>query len=95
MCYNTRMNKMKRILAIICIVLLLGLYITTFVMSLLDSSATLYMFNGCIICTIFIPLVAYVFICLHKYAMTRSGRRDYYSPDSSAEPSEQNINPGK
>ena len=72
------MKKIKKILAIVCVALLLGLYITTFVMSLLGSSATLYMFNGCIICTIFIPLVAYFFICLHKYAMHRSGRKDYY-----------------
>lgn len=73
------MKKIKRIVAIICIILLLALYVTTFVMALADSSATMFMFKGCVICTIFIPVVAYGFILLHRYAMTRSGRKDYYS----------------
>ena len=76
------MKKIKQILAIICAVLLLGLYILTFVMALTDSPDTMGMFRGCIICTIFIPLVAYVFLCLHRYAMHRSKRKDGYSlPD--------------
>lgn len=73
------MKKIKRILAIICIIILLGMYVTTFVMSIFDSSATMFMFKGCVICTIFIPVAAYGFILLHRYAMTRSGRKDYYS----------------
>ncbi len=73
------MKKIKRIVAIICIILLLALYVTTFVMALTDNSATMFMFKGCVICTIFIPVVAYGFILLHRYAMTRSGRKDYYS----------------
>ena len=73
------MKKTKKILAIICTLLLLGMYVTTFVMSILDSSATMFMFKGCMICTIFVPVVAYGFILLHRYAMTRSGRKDYYS----------------
>ncbi len=71
------MKKIKRIVAIICIILLLALYVTTFVMALADNSATMFMFKGCVICTIFIPVVAYGFILLHRYAMTRSGRKDY------------------
>ncbi len=73
------MKKFKRVVAIICIILLLGLYVTTFVMALADSSATMFMFKGCVICTIFVPVVAYGFIVLHRYAMTRSGRKNYYS----------------
>ena len=73
------MKKFKRVVAIICIILLLAMYVTTFVMALFDSSATMFMFKGCLICTIFIPVVAYGFILLHRYAMTRSGRKDYYS----------------
>ena len=75
------MKKAKQVIAIICIVLLLGMYIATFVMSLVDHSATLSMFKGCVALTIFIPVVAYIYICLHKYAMTRSGRKNYYDTD--------------
>ena len=82
------MKKIQRILAIICIVLLLGLYITTFVMAICDSTATMSMFKGCVACTIFIPAVAYCYICFHKYAMRRSGRKDYYSEGTTADPAE-------
>jgi len=76
------MKKIKQILAIICVVILLGLYVLTFIMSLIDSPSTMTMFKGCIACTIFVPLAAYVFWCFHRYAMFRSGRTDSYSsPD--------------
>ena len=80
------MDKIKRILAIICIILLLGLYVTTFIMALLDSSTTMFMFKGCVICTIVIPVIAYGYILLHRYAMTRSGRKDCYSESNAPEP---------
>ena len=73
------MNRFKRILAIVCVAFLVGIYIVTFIMALADSSATMFMFKGCIAMTLFVPLAAYGFICLHKYAMTRSGRKDYYT----------------
>ncbi len=76
------MDKLKRILAVICIVILVGLYVTTFFMALFDSSATMSMFKGCVACTIFVPVAAYIFLCAHRYAMNRSGRRDDYSASS-------------
>ena len=56
------MKKIKRILAIVCVAILLGLYIATFVMALLDSSATMIMFKGCVALTLFVPLAAYGYI---------------------------------
>ena len=81
------MKNIKKIIAIICVILLVGMYVATFVLSILDSSATMYMFKGCVALTIFIPVVAYIYICLHKYAMFRSGRSNPYQmgqEDSSA-----------
>ena len=75
------MKNIKKILAIICVVLLVAMYVATFIMSILDSSATMYMFKGCVALTIFIPVVAYIYICLHKYAMYRSKRSDPYRND--------------
>ena len=85
------MRKTKQILAIICIVILLGLYIATFILALTDSSSTMFMFKGCVACTIFVPVVAYIYLCLHKYAMTRSKRRDYYSHESSGDDNEESV----
>ena len=79
------MKKTKRILAIICIIILVGLYVAAFVTSLFDKSASMTLFKGCIALTIFVPGVAYIYICLHRYAMTRSKRKDYYSPVSSVD----------
>lgn len=76
------MKRTKQIAAIICVVILAGLYIVTFVMALTDNPATMSMFKGCIACTIFVPLFTYGLVCLHKYAMGRSKRKDYYSPSS-------------
>ena len=70
------MKKLKQILAIICVIILVGLYVTAFVMALLDKPGTMAVFKGCIICTIFVPVAAYGFWCLHRYAMRRSKRSD-------------------
>lgn len=78
------MKKVKQIVAIICVVVLVGMYVTTLIMAICDSSATMSMFKGCIGVTIFVPIMAYVYICLHKYAMGRSGRKDYYSEEDAA-----------
>ena len=71
------MKNIKRIVAIICVILLVSMYVVTFIMSIVDHSASLTMFKGCVATTIFIPVAAYFYIWLHKYAMTRSGRKDY------------------
>ncbi len=73
------MKNLKRIFAILLIVILVGMYIATFVMAILDRSETMAMFKGCVALTIFIPIVAYFYIALHRYAMYRSGRSDAYS----------------
>ncbi len=81
------MKKIKQTVAIICVVLLAGLYITTFILAMTDSTATMTYFKGCVACTIFVPLAAWAFIALHKLAMTRSKRKDYYSPSSGGDTS--------
>ena len=78
------MKNIKRTLAVICIVILVGLYVTTFFMAIFDSTATMSMFAGCVACTIFVPVAAYLFLCLHRYAMNRSGRARPSSETDSA-----------
>ena len=78
------MNKIKRLLAIICIILLLGMYVITFVMSIVDDPNTMTIFRGCIALTIFIPVVAYIYICLHKLGMRLSKREGSVPYDPAA-----------
>lgn len=57
--------KLKRILAIIAVVLLLGLYVSTILFAISDSPNAAYLFKASIFCTIIIPvlLYAYILIC--------------------------------
>lgn len=77
------MKNIKSILAIGCVVALVAMYLVTLIFAITDNSSTMYMFGGCVLCTIFIPLAAYCGLCLHKYAMTRSGRKDFYEKKDS------------
>lgn len=60
--------KFKQIAAIICIVLLVLLYVVTLVVSLLDFPGSDRMFAGCLVATIGLPILLWIFIWLYgKY----------------------------
>ncbi len=52
----------KRIAAWIAIILLVGLYVTTLVLALLNSPATNHLFMASAICTILIPVLCWILI---------------------------------
>ena len=54
------MNKSKQILAIIGIVILVGLYIATFIAACLASPASSGMFMACIYATIVVPVLIWL-----------------------------------
>ncbi len=61
------MNKrLKQILAIIGLVIIAGLYITTLVLALIGSESTRSLFTASIICTVIIPVFFYVINWLYK-----------------------------
>ena len=60
------MNKLKRILAIVAIVLLLGLYLTTFILAITNFPGSAAMFNACIYATIAVPILIYAFWMIIK-----------------------------
>ncbi len=60
--------KFKQIAAIICIALLVLLYVITLVVSLLDFPGSDKMFAGCLVATIGLPILLWIFIWLYgKY----------------------------
>ncbi len=89
------MKNVKRVIAIICAVILLGMYIATFVLSILDRSETMAMFKGCVALTIFVPVAAYLYLCLHRYAMWRSKRNDPYSTKDAPSQSDNGVSDDK
>ena len=58
--------KIKRIFAIIAVVLLVALYGSTIVFALSDSPDAVYMFKASIFCTVIIPIILYSYILVYR-----------------------------
>ena len=63
-----RNKRVKQILAIIGLVIIAGLYITTLVLALTGSESTKSLFLVSIVCTIVVPLIMYIFSWAFKLA---------------------------
>ena len=60
------MKKTKRILAIIGIVLLAGMYISTLVFAFIDHSKTMWLLKSSIACTILVPVLLYAYNLIYR-----------------------------
>ncbi len=60
------MKTVKRIMAILGIVILLGLYITTLVMAIIDNSSTQTLFKTSVVATILIPTLIWIYTYIYK-----------------------------
>ena len=58
--------KIKRIFAIIAVVLLVALYSSTIVFALSDNPNAVYMFKASIFCTVIIPIILYSYILVYR-----------------------------
>lgn len=60
-------NKMtvKRVAALLAVVLLAALYLITLLAAVFDTSAAGSLFRICLICTVTVPLLAWIFIWLY------------------------------
>ena len=64
---ETKLKKIKRMLAFTGIILLLGLYGATLITSFMASPAANALFIASLVCTGFIPVAIYIFIWLLKF----------------------------
>lgn len=55
-------NKAIRVAAMICVVLLIGLYIATFVAAIMAKPYAMGMFVGCLASTVFVPIALHILI---------------------------------
>lgn len=60
------MKKLKRIFAWIGIILLLGMYLVTFLLGVMGNEATKDMLLASIACTVFVPVLLYAIIMLAR-----------------------------
>lgn len=79
------MKKTKRILAIIGVVLLATLYISTLVFAITDNTATMGYFKASVAATILVPVLLWAYTMIYK--LTRP--KDHDSMDTHLEDDQQ------
>ena len=78
------MKKVKQILALIGVILLVALYITTLILAITDNSGTMNMFFASVVATIIIPVLIWAYTLI--YRLTRGNKdSDEKSTDSGEE----------
>lgn len=55
----------KRIAAIVCLILIVLSYIAAFVVSLIDSTKSGELFQACLLATVFLPILCWIYIWLY------------------------------
>ena len=55
------MDKLKRIFALVLVILLVGIYILTFISGIMATPYTQGLFRGCIAATVIIPVFMYAY----------------------------------
>lgn len=76
-------KKPKQIAAIICIILLVLLYVATLVVSLLDFPGSDRLFAACLMATVGLPILLWIYIWLYGKYTNRPTMTD--SPSSNKE----------
>lgn len=66
-------SKKQRIAAMAGIILLVLLYIATFIFAILDFNGADKMFMICLVSTIAVPLIIWIFIAMHKKGKGEQG----------------------
>lgn len=64
----------KRIAALICVILLLSLYIFTFIVALLDFPGSDRLFAACLIATIGVPILLWIYLAIYRRMKTDAGQ---------------------
>ena len=60
------MKKMKRLLALITVVILVALYAAALIFALIDSSWAFSVFKACIGMTVVLPCLLYIYLWIYK-----------------------------
>ncbi|MDD6434851.1 MAG: hypothetical protein PUF77_00475 [Clostridiales bacterium] len=60
------MDKIKRIVAMIAVVILAGLYGATLFFAITDNTATMRMFSLSVVATVIIPVFMYIYMLIYR-----------------------------
>jgi len=67
------MKKIRRILAVIGIVLLVSLYVVTLVLALTDDPGTMNAFRASVYCTVLVPVLIWAYTFIYKLLKNNYG----------------------
>lgn len=77
--------KLKRVFAIIAVILLVGLYGSTLVFALSDSPNAAYLFKASIFCTVIIPVMLYGYMIIYRIFDRKSNSDQHQSDESTSD----------
>ena len=66
----------KQIAAMICIVLLVGMYVATLIVALLDFPGRDRLFQACLVATIGLPILLWIYIWLYQQIRERKEEKE-------------------
>lgn len=66
------MKQFKRILAILAVIIIVGLYIVTFICAIFVKRFSNQMFLACIVATVMVPLLLYLLFWLYDMLQSRN-----------------------
>lgn len=78
-------SKSKQIAAIICVILLVLLYVATLVVSLLDFPDSDKLFAACLVATVGLPILLWIYIWLYGRLTSRKTMADLFPEKDSGE----------
>ncbi len=74
---TSRKTTPKQIAALVCVVLLVGMYVGAFVVACLDLGDSGRLFAGCLVATIGMPILLWLFLwCLERMKKSSSENDD-------------------
>lgn len=74
---DRKFKKFRQIMAIIGIVLLISMYIVSFIVALCTDASTFGIFMTCLVTTIFVPII--IFMAMELYKLVYKNRKENVS----------------
>lgn len=75
------MKKAKRILALIGVVILVGLYVVTLFSAILATPATKDLFKASLLATLVIPIMIYVYMLIYRLISGKEEKKEQQERD--------------
>ena len=66
----------KQVAAMICVVLLVGMYVATLIVALLDFPGWDRLFQACLVATIGLPILLWIYIWLYQQIRERKEEKE-------------------